>query len=212
MQVLQCGTAAADEPSEEPETALRTHELSHRDEPGFTLVELLVGMGMMLVIFFAGLGLLEIAQRTEPEIASKNAKVQAAQIGMEAIARDLRQAYAVEMPTPTPTSLTVNTFVQRSTCGGAAGGPARSCRVVYSCSSGTCTRTSSELDGSEPGPAVRIVTDLASNSVFSYTSSTTAPTAVTITLIVEGGSESPEDAITLRDGVVMRNIAGAVGT
>ena len=39
---------------------------------GFTLVELLVGVSLMLVITFAALGLLEIAQRSEPEIRESN--------------------------------------------------------------------------------------------------------------------------------------------
>ena len=50
---------------------------------------------LMLVITFAALGLLEIAQRSEPEIRETNERIQEAQVGMERMIRELRQSYSV---------------------------------------------------------------------------------------------------------------------
>jgi len=173
----------------EPMTRRSTRLAAQRGtgESGFTLVELLVGMSMMLVISFAALGLLEVAQRSEPEVRETNSRIQEAQTGMERIVRELRQTSGVV--SATPTSLTVNTYLSGSTCGAGAGTGARSCRVVYACAAGECTRTASEVSGASPGPALPFATDVISNSIFSYSPSATSPTGVTVTvqLLDDGG-------------------------
>lgn len=185
----------------------RSTELAARrgGEAGFTLVELLVGISVMLVITFATLGLLEIAQRSEPEIRESNERIQEAQTGMERVVRELRQTHGIV--SATPTSLTVNTYLSGSSCAGGSGTGARSCRVVYACASGDCTRTASELSGASPGPAVPFATDVISNEIFAYSPSSTSPTGVTLTVqLREAGAE---DQITLSDGVTFRNVSAA---
>ena len=174
-------------------------------ESGFTLVELLVGMSIMLVISFAALGLLEVAQRSEPEVRETNARIQEAQVGMERIVRELRQTSGVV--SASPTSLTVNTYLSGSNCAGGSGTGARSCRVVYSCSSGECTRTASEVSGASPGPAVPFASDVISNSIFAYTPDATSPTGVTVTMQLR--DDGGEDQITLSDGATFRNVSTA---
>ena len=174
-------------------------------ESGFTLVELLVGASIMLVISFAALGLLEVAQRSEPEVRETNERIQEAQVGMERIVRELRQTSGVV--SASPASLTVNTYLSGSSCAGGSGTGARSCRVVYSCSSGNCTRTASEVSGASPGPAVPFATDVISNEIFAYTPSATSPTGVTVT--VQLRDDGGEDQITLSDGAAFRNVSMA---
>lgn len=186
-------------------------DLSHED--GFTLPELVVATAMTLIIFAAALGLLAFSGRTQPKISTQNSKIEGAQIAMERISRELRQTYSVvQSPTPTASSLTINTYVPAgAACNSSAGGSARACKVVYSCSSGACTRIISELNGSGASSPTTIITGLASISVFSYTPSSAAANAIGVTFQV--ASLTPgEDAITVSDGVALRNVSGAVGT
>ena len=177
-------------------------------ESGFTLPELLIAMAMSLVVVTAGLMILQIAIRSEPEGQTRNALIQDAQIASERIARELRQTYTVN--SATATSLSVNTYIQSaSSCAGAAGTASRQCRVVYTCASGACTRTISELNGANPQTA-QVVAGLRSNSIFAYSPTTSAPTRIDFTLSMDAGSAG--DAITVTDGVTLRNVSGAIGT
>src|SRR4029078_5120338 len=90
-----------------------------------------------------------------------------------------------------------------ATCGGGASSTSISCRVTYSCSGATCTRTEAKPDGTSPGPAVQVVSGLSSSNVFAYTAPTsTAPAYVGVTLAFPAKDGS--DAITLADGAALR--------
>lgn len=180
-----------------------------RRESGYTLVELLIGITMMLIVVGAGFTLLQIVMRSEPEIRAVNSSIQDGQIAAERMTRELRQAFAVN--SATPNSVSVDTYLQQSTSCAGPGGTAetaRECRVVYTCGSGSCTRTVSEVNGAAPATATA-VTGLTNSNVFSYSPSATAPTAITLTLQLAG--DAPDDAITISDGVVLRNVSGALG-
>jgi prepilin-type N-terminal cleavage/methylation domain-containing protein len=184
----------------EPRTDLR--------ESGFTLIELLVGITMMLIVLAAAFTLLQIVTRSEPEIRDANASIQDAQIAAERMTRELRQTYAVN--SASPTSLSVNTYLQQgaSCTAGATTETARQCRVVYTCGASSCTRTVSEVNGSGAETAT-VITGLTSGSIFSYLPSATQPTQVALNLQLAG--ERSDDAITISDGIVLRNVSGAVG-
>lgn len=188
--------------------AADTDNHGDRREGGFTLPELLVGMTIMLIVLAGGFTLLQVVTRSEPAVRSANASIQDAQIVAERIARELRMTYDVN--SATANSLSVNTYLQQSsTCAGAAGTTPRQCRVVYACSGTTCTRTVSELNGSGAQTAT-IVTGLMSTNVFTYAPSPTAPRTINLTLSLQG--ENSDDAVTVNDGVALRNVAGAIGS
>lgn len=194
---------------------MNTRERVPRGDAGFTLVELLIGTMMTLIVFSAGLTLLDISGRSEPEIASRNAKIRDAQVQVERVVRELRQTSTVVASSPT--SLTINTYVPRTSCTGGTLGTARSCRVTYSCSSGSCTRTISAPGTSTPASSVTFIRGLASNNVFTCSpdptcASPAALSAVTFTVVLPSEPGSNEDAITLSDGAAFRNVTGAVGS
>jgi type II secretory pathway pseudopilin PulG len=189
---------------------MEAHALkSARREAGYTLVELLVGITMMLLVLGAAFTLLQIVTRSEPQIRDANASIQDAQIAAERMAQELRQTYAVN--SATATTLSVNTYLQQSTsCAGSGGSEtARQCRVVYTCGSGACTRTVSEVDGGGAQTAT-VISGLTSGAVFGYSPSATAPSTISMTLRVAG--DGTGDAITISDGVALRNVSGAVGS
>jgi prepilin-type N-terminal cleavage/methylation domain-containing protein len=172
------------------------------EDRGFTLPELLVATALGLVIIGAAVTAFTAAIGSQPRVESQAGAIQQARTTMEQITRELRQGSSV--PSATASQVSIITFVDSATCGGGAANMAISCRVTYSCSSGTCTRTEAKPDGTSPGPAVQVVSGLSSSNVFTYTAPTaTAPAYVSVSLAfpAEGGT----DAITLSDGSALRN-------
>lgn len=177
------------------------------DERGFTLIELLTAMAILVIIVIATLAMLDFAVRSEPEIAERNNAIRDAQVEVERMVRELRGSY--DVLAATSSTLSVLTYLNRTTCAGGATGTARKCRIDYACTAGSCIRTVSESDGSAPGPARTLATGLASSSVFSYSPSSADPAAISVTLTFEATDRAGEDAITLSDGATLRNVSGA---
>jgi prepilin-type N-terminal cleavage/methylation domain-containing protein len=183
-----------------------------RSEDGFTLIEMLIAASLGLIIVGAALSMFVGGVKSQPRATAQSAGVTQAQTAMERMTRELRQGSAVI--TATATQIAVITYVEDATCGGAAGSVAISCRVTYSCSSGACTRTVAQPNGSAPGSARTVVSGMSSSNVFSYVPNTAgssdcaatgsgAPNYVCVTLAFpdNGG----RNAITLSDGVGLRN-------
>ena len=168
---------------------------------GFTLIELLIAAAMSLLVLGTGVALMSTGMRNEPKVAEKAGEIQKARVAMERLTREIRQGDTVVSATPTQLSLI--TYVNSATCGGATSSRSMLCRVTYSCAAGACTRTESNPDGSGSTPPVTVVSGITSTSVFSYSPSATAPTHVGVHLLFP--SESGDDSITLTDGVTMRN-------
>lgn len=176
-----------------------------RDEQGFTLVELLVSTMVSMLALFVTLALLDLAVKSEPDIADRNVSIQEAEVALERMTREVRQAY--EVVAASSTDLTILTYANRAACGSNQLDTARPCRVVYSCAGGDCTRTASEEDGSGTGPSQQIVSGLSSDSVFTYEPSPSDARAVGMTLsFPAAGGSGNDDAITVTDGAVMRNL------
>jgi|SRR5215211_7220155 len=176
-----------------------------KHEAGFTLVELLIAGVLGLVVVGAAVTVFTASIRSEPGISSRAAQIQQARTTMERLTRELRQGSGVA--TASPSQLSMNTYVNSATCGGDPSAMAIECRVTYSCSADDCTRTEAQpADGSAPGPAVLAISGLSSSDVFSYSPDATDPSYVAIRL--EYPAETGDDAITLTDGVALRNRSG----
>jgi prepilin-type N-terminal cleavage/methylation domain-containing protein len=174
------------------------------DEHGFTLVELLVAVALMLIIVAAAMGLLVTSNNSQPRISKRASALQQGRVLTERITRELRQGVGVAT-TPTASTLSLLTYVGHSACGSSQVGAARQCRVTYSCATnGICTRTERNPDGTGTAPAVRVAEGLRSNAVFSYQPTTVNPTFVGIRL--EYPAADGEEAVTFDDGVALRNV------
>jgi Tfp pilus assembly protein PilW len=172
-----------------------------REEGGFTLVEMLVGAMIGLALIGSSVALFTVGIQSEPKAASRTAQIQEARTFAESLAREVRQGWGV--PTATASQLSVITYVKRAACASTAAGPSIPCRVTYSCASGSCDRYVANPDGSGAGPSVRVVDGLASSNVFSYSPTATAPTFIGFRLAFS--ATGTEDAITVEDGVALRN-------
>jgi Tfp pilus assembly protein PilW len=178
-------------------------------ERGVSMAELLVFMMMLLFVLAAGMTLLIVAVKSQPRISDRNFAIQDGRVLQERFARELRQSSLVEQtPAPSSSSVTFDTYVRRTQCGGAVETdptkPAIACKVTYTCTAGACDRTEAPLPG-HPGTTTteQLVSGLSSSAVFAYSPDTANPEYVTMRLVfpAEGG----DDAVTLEDGVDLRN-------
>lgn len=180
-----------------------------RDERAITLVELLVVAVMAVILVGAASYVVIVAVRTQPHISDRNFAIQQGRVLQERLARELRQSYRVEQsPSPTSSSITFDTYVRRTQCGGAAQTsptqPAIPCKVTYTCASGSCSRTEAPLSGQQGTTATQqLVKGLSSNAVFGYSPNSTSPDYVTMRLVFPAAGG--DDAVTLDDGVDLRN-------
>ncbi len=180
-----------------------------RRERGLTLVELLVSTVMLIALMVAALPVIDAAGCHEPMITKQAASIGLARSFVERVGRDLRSAYEV-VGTPTSTSLTVKTYVRRTACGNdtvsAPDVAALQCQVIWSCASGACTRQEKNPDGTGGGSARALITGLSDNNVFSYSPSPTTATFVGLNVVMPNVANIGGDAVTLRDGIGLRNV------
>lgn len=176
-----------------------------RREEGITLVELLIAMVMLLVLSGAAMMLLVVAVREQPAISGRDDAIQQARVLQESIIRELRPSYSVT--TATPSQITFDTYLRRTACASAAtpaaDSPAIQCRVTYACTAGTCTRGETDPTGTVTPRVTTVVSGISNSDVFGYAPSATNPSYVTTKLVFP--AQNGDDAITLQDGVELRN-------
>jgi hypothetical protein len=157
----------------------------------------------MGVVLMGAVGSLVIsALRDQPAISQKAADVSTARYLMEQLTRELRQGVVVD--NATARSVSFQTYVRHSTCGGTAlpsSTPAIKCEVTYTCTTTACTRIES-APGTFTGTLVTLVSGLANEAtVFTYSPST-APTYVGVKLNI-AATKGP--GTTISDGASLRN-------
>ena len=171
------------------------------EERGWTLAELLVATMLGLGLLGVGTSVFTASLKSQPRATSRGADIQQARSAMERITRELRLGWSV--PTATSAQLSILTYVNSASCGGAQADTRTPCRVTYTCSSTACTRVEANPDGSGAGAAETVVSGIAGPAVFSYAPSSVDPAFVGVTLSFP--AEAGEDVITLGDGVALRN-------
>jgi prepilin-type N-terminal cleavage/methylation domain-containing protein len=174
-------------------------------EAGFTLIELLVASAMGVVLMGAVGTLLVGALRAQPGISQKAADVQTTRFVTERLTRELREGVVVNKATPS--SVSFETYVRHSTCGGSGALPSATpsirCEVTYACAASSCTRIEA-APGTYTGTPTTVFTGLNnSSSVFTYSPTTTLPTYVRITITIP--STGSAAATTVSDGASLRN-------
>lgn len=171
-----------------------------------TLVEMLVAMSMALLVL-AGAGMvIVVAARNTPRVTERSADVQAGMILQERVGREVRQGYRIL--NASASSMELYTYRRVAACGTntpiAATAPSIACRVTYTCSaSGTCTRSETDPTGTLTPSVTTVATGLASNAVFTYTPSASAPEYITMRLAFN--AKNGDDSVTLEDGFELRN-------
>jgi prepilin-type N-terminal cleavage/methylation domain-containing protein len=165
------------------------------EQDGFTLVEVLIASVLGLIVMGAAVMVFTASIQSQPRVATRSAQIQQARTAMENLTRELRQASSVT--SQTSQGLSMVTWVNSVSCGGAHSANSIQCRVTYTCTAGICTRTEASTSGTGGSSSRRVVEGLASTNVFAYTSVCPTPTS------------AGEDSISLTDAVSLRNVGEA---
>jgi len=170
-----------------------------RDERGFTLIELVTALGMLLIVVTALTSVLVVATKAEEEMNRRFASQINARIALDLLRREIHCASTV---TPTGTSASI-VIVLGSRCPTAAGGT-----TVSWCTSGSGTRYSLYRQaGATCSTSGRKSVDyLTTGSVFTFTVQSTSSLGVlSVTLPVNTKPETGLPDYRLADDIVLRN-------
>jgi Tfp pilus assembly protein PilW len=182
-------------------------------EDGITLAELLVTMFLGLVVLTTAVFVFTAGLQVEPRTAKRTTEIQQARYMSDRITRELRQGSNASVGAD-GSQLMILTYVPRDsvcTTAASAGSSLARCRVFYSCAasggSNACTRTECPptflAPGAGCGPTMHSVSGLTTNQVFSFSPQTPGQAYVGTHLVFP--AENGDDAITIQDGVALRN-------
>jgi type II secretory pathway pseudopilin PulG len=178
-------------------------------QSGFTLIEVLVALGIGMIVVIGAGSMLISAVRDQPKVSSKAVNIQTARWVMERITTELRNGIVVNEATPS--SVSFQAYVRRTACGGtgqlSATSPSIKCQVTITCSTApqSCVRREAAPGQVAQGTPETIFTGLSNgSSVFGYQPNTTSPNYVKVTITLPDPTGG-KDAMTVSDGVTLRN-------
>jgi type II secretory pathway pseudopilin PulG len=184
-------------------------------EGGFTLVELLVASTMGVVVLGAVGSLVVSAMKDQPRISESAQDISTARWVMERMTREIRNGVRVD--NATSSSVSFQTYVRHSTCGGAgvlaSSSPSIKCEVTYTCTTTYCSRIEGPVVEPTPevftGTETRIFEGIDSSDVFSYVPAEPEPdseaTFIKITLHMPNPDGAAGGGTTVSDGASLRN-------
>jgi len=179
---------------------VRAHlERLRRDERGFTLIELVTVLGMMIIVMTALSYAMVAAHKAEADMNRRFGSQINARIALDQLRREIHCASAV---TPTGSSSTI-TITLGSRCPSAGAGT-----TVSWCTSGSGTRYALyRLVGSTCNATGRKAVDyLTTGTVFSYAAQSISSLGVlSVTLPVNTNPASSLPDYRLTDDIVLRN-------
>jgi type II secretory pathway pseudopilin PulG len=170
-----------------------------RDEGGFTLIELVTVLGLMLITMTALSSAMIAAHKTEEDLNRRFASQLNARLALDKLRREIHCASAV---TPAGASATI-TIMLGSRCPTAGAGT-----TVSWCTSGSGTRYALyRLVGTTcDATGLKAVDYLTTGTVFSYAAQSTSSLAIlSVTLPVNTNPASGLPDYRLTDDIVLRN-------
>ena len=170
------------------------------DQAGLTLIEEIVAIALLTVVLGAIVLSLEVAGKTAPRDIERGHALHEAQVGLDSLERELRQASAINATAP-------NLVDADITRGG------ETVRVRYDCHYPRCVRQQLADDGSVASEAVVVeplLNGTTANPVFSYTPPDTFPPSFVEARVEVPARGSAQDGyqhqIVLDDGFELRNV------
>lgn len=177
-------------------------------EGGFTLIELLVAAGMGVVLMGAVASLVISAVKYQPRISKKAENVTNARSVLERMTRELRSGERIE--SGSASALVFIAYERRSPCGSntmlAEGQPSAPCKITYSCTTNSCSRTEA-APGSPVGSGTTqlFFSGINSNQVFSFPQGVEATEATYVKVTFRVPDPRGSGSLTISDGASLRN-------
>ncbi len=144
-------------------------------ESGFTLIEMVVATSMAIVITGAAVAMLVSVLQRQPDLTERADQVGKARTGVERFVREIRQGVVGSVKSNTATGFEFESYVDTK-CGTTAVTTATKCRVVYSCASEKCTRTTGPTGSTS---SITLAEKVRNSSFFEYVSGTPPCASVT---------------------------------
>lgn len=177
-----------------------------RGEAGFTLIELLVAMTMGVVVLGAVGSLVVSAMKDQPRISERAQDITTARWVLERLTRELRNGIRVDKATPT--SVSFETYVRHTTCGGmtplAAKTASIPCEVTYTCTTTKCSRIEAAPKVTT-GTATTIFEGIDSSNVFTYLPEEENEPKTFVKVTLRMPNPAGDAPLTVSDGASLRN-------
>ena len=172
-------------------TPPRFRRISVRDEEGFTLLELVFSVSILLVVLGSILGVFQVVQRQSAYVKDRSETLDTMRIAVDRMTKEIRQARVVQPDGTAPASrFEMTTFLLGVEAD-----------IVYAVTGGSLTRS---VNG---GTADIVQKDLASTSLFTYTSDTSGVVQVVSFSLTVHPPRSPDTILVLNSEVRLRNKA-----
>ena len=155
-------------------------------DAGFTLIEVLITVTLLVVVVGSMMGVFESVQRSEAFVQNRSEALDEMRLAIDQMSKDIRQATSVSANS-TPSYIDIQTYVLGV-----------SKEVVYQATGSTLTRKVGT------GTAVRIQTRLTSTNLFTYTDAVSDVSLVGLTLSVNP-LHRPDTTLVLSSEVRLRN-------
>jgi type II secretory pathway pseudopilin PulG len=183
-------------------------QVSSADEAGFTLVELLVGAAMGVVLMGAVVSLVIGAVKYQPRITKKAENVTEARWVLERMTRELRNGERIEASSSSSQIVFIS-YERHSPCGSTtmlgSETPSVPCKITYSCTAPSCSRTEAPPTGSGAGSTQLLYKGINSNQVFSYPPSGKPVEATYVKVTFRVPDPQGSGSLTISDGASLRN-------
>jgi type II secretory pathway pseudopilin PulG len=169
----------------------RFRRISARDEGGFTLLELVFSVSLLLVVLGAMMGIFQVVQRQSAYVKDRSETLDTMRIAVDRMTKEIRQARVVDPDPVAPAErFEMTTFLL-----------GEEADIVYAVIGDTLTRS---VNG---GTAVVLQDDLAASNLFTYTADTADIVQVVSFSLQVHPPRAPETVLVLTSEVRLRNKA-----
>lgn len=156
-----------------------------KSEEGYTIVELMITIGIFTIVLSALIGVFISVQRSQAYVADRTQSLDNLRVAMDRLSKEVRQATVVGARSAT--SLAMTTFVS---------GSAED--VTWAVTGGTLTRTN------QWGASTPLLRNVTNSDVFTYTPATGRPIVVTVRLKMRP-VQIPDTVLELTSEIRLRN-------
>ena len=154
-----------------------------------TLIEFLTVMTMAIVVFAGAVGFYQVVVNRTEDTTARADTLSSSRVAMEQITRDIREGTTATVGSG-GASLTIVTPLEQ---------------IIYSCSAGSCTRSTKTLAGVTTGNPRVTISGLNASTVVFQSATITGAAHASIRVTLNATPDGRETPIALTEDVTLRN-------